>query len=80
MFYPESQERIPRNITEALGKYIVIKAYLDDNNSKIMENCRLYYVIIIYGNNAPIIWYIKCYNTVEPSSFASEFSTLNRYG
>ena len=32
--------------------------------------------IIIFVNNSPIIWYSKCQNTVESSSFGSEFIAL----
>ena len=37
-----------------------------------MENRRLNSCIIIYVNNAPIIWYSKRHNTVEDSSFKLE--------
>ena len=44
---------------EALGKYVVIKAYVDSNHAGNMENMRLHSGIIIYVNNKPIIWYSK---------------------
>ena len=56
-FYPNAQEIIPRNLLEALGNYVVIKAYVDENHAGNMANRRLHYGIIIYVNNAPIIWY-----------------------
>ena len=31
---------------------------------------------IIYVNSSPIVWYSKCQNTVETSSFGSEFNAL----
>ena len=58
-FYPDSQEMMPRHMPEALGKYILIKAYVDANHSVSMENRRLHSVTIIYVNNSPIIWYSK---------------------
>ena len=42
-------------MTEDLGKYLLIKAYANDNISGNMENRRSHYVIIIYVNNALII-------------------------
>ena len=60
-------------MTEALGKYVVIKSYVDANHAGNMANMRLHYGIIIYVNNGPIIWYSKLHNTVEASSFGSEF-------
>ena len=65
-----------RHIPEALGNYVVNKAYVDANHAGNMENRRLHYGIIICVNNSPIIWYSKCQNTVEASSFGSEFFAL----
>ena len=67
---------IPRNISEALGKYVVIKAYVDANHAGNMANRRSYSRIIIYVNNVPKICYIKQQNTIEASSFGSEFVAL----
>ena len=50
---------IPRHMPEALGKYVVIKAYVDANHAGNMANRRSHYGIIIYVHNAPIIWYSK---------------------
>ena len=68
-FYPDAQEIISRHMPDSLGKYAVIKAYVDANYAGNMANMRLYYGIIIYVNNAPIICYSKCQNTVEASIF-----------
>ena len=57
--YPDIQEIIPRHMPEALGKYVVIKAYVNANHAGNMANRRSYSDIIIYVNNAPIILYIK---------------------
>ena len=67
---------MPKHIPEALSKYVVIKPYVDANHAGNMENMRLHSGIIIYVNNEPIIWYSKHQNTVESSSFGSEFITL----
>ena len=67
--YADSQEMVPRHMPEALGKYVVIKAHVYANHAGNMENRRSHSVIIIYVNNAPIIWYSKLQNTVEASSF-----------
>ena len=67
---------IQRHMPEALGKYVVIKAYVDTNHSGNMENMRSHYRIISYVNDAPIICYSKFQNTVEASSFESYFLLL----
>ena len=45
---------------------------MDANHAGSMTNSRSHSGIIIYVNNAPIIWYSKRHNTVEASSFGSE--------
>ena len=58
-FYPNDQEMMARNMPEVLGKYVVIKAYVNANHTGNMENRRSRSGIIIYVNNAPIICYSK---------------------
>ena len=67
---------MPRHMPEAFGKYVVIKAYVYANNAVNMANRRSHSGIIIYVTNSPIIWYIKRKNTVEDSSFGSDFFAL----
>ena len=74
--YHDAQEIMPRHMPEALGKCVVIKAYVDANHSGNMEMMRSHYRIIIYVNNAPIICYSKFQNTVEASSFVPEVVAL----
>ena len=61
---------------DALGKYVFIKDYVYSNNAGKMKNRRSHFGIIVYVNNAPIIWYSKHQNTVEASSFGSYFVAL----
>ena len=58
---------LPRHVPEALGKYVVIKAYVGDNHAGSIANRRSHSGIIIYVNNSPIISYSKHQNTVETS-------------
>ena len=78
-FYPYSHEMIPRHMPEALGKYVVIKYYVDANHTGKTANRRSHYRIIIYVNNVHIIWYSKQQNTVEASIFGSEFVAFRIY-
>ena len=55
-FYPYSQEIITINMPDALGNYVVIKAYIYSNNAGNMANRRSHSGIIVYVNNLPIIW------------------------
>ena len=48
-----------RHMLEAIGKYVVINDYVDADYAGNMTNRRSHLGIIIYANNAPIIWYSK---------------------
>ena len=64
---------MPSHMPEGIGKYVVIKAYVDANHAVNMANRRSNSGTIIYVNNAPIIWYSKLQNTFEASIFGLEF-------
>ena len=76
VFYLDAEELMPRNMTEPLGKLVRIRTYVDANHAGNLTNRRSHTGIIIYVNNAPIIWYSKRQNMVESSSFGSEFVAL----
>ena len=61
---------------EALGKYVVIKFYMNENHAGNMVNRWQHSGIIIYINNLPITWDTKCNNTVQDSIFGSYFIAL----
>ena len=75
-FYPDAVEVLPRKIPEPLGNPVVMRCYVDANHAGNLLNRRSHSGIIIYINNAPIVWYSKRQNTVESSSFGSEFVAL----
>ena len=75
-FYPDACEDMPRNMPDALGKSVLIRVYVDANHAGNLANRRSHSGIIIYVNNAPIMWFSKRQNTVESSSFGSELVAL----
>ncbi len=75
-FYPDATEEMPSDMPEPLGKAVIIRVYVDANHAGNLANRRSHSGIIIYVNNAPITWYSKRQNTVESSSFGSEFVAL----
>jgi len=74
--YPDSAEQIPPNAPEALGKSVVTTCYVDADHAGCLETRRSHTGIIIYVNRAPVIWFSKCQNTVESSTFSSEYIAL----
>ena len=56
---------IPPYTPDVLDKSVINKSYVDTNHVGNMANRRSHYVIIIYANNASIIWYSKQHNMEE---------------
>jgi hypothetical protein len=50
--------------------------YVDADHAGCLETRRSHTGVIIYVNKAPIVWYSKRQNTVESSTFGSEFIAL----
>ncbi len=68
-FYPDAQEAIP----EPRGNSFLISCFVDADHAGNLATRRSHTGIIIFCNRAPIIWFSKCQNTVETSTFGSEF-------
>jgi len=75
-FYPDAREELPVKMPEPLGDPVQVLAYVDANHAGNMKIRRSHTGILIYINKAPIIWYSKRQNTVEASSFGSEYIAL----
>ena len=58
------------------GKHVEITAFVDADHASNRVTRRSHTGIIIMVNMAPIIWYSRRQNTVESSSFGSEFIAM----
>jgi hypothetical protein len=75
-FYRDAKEEIPPNAPEPRGKEVHMYCFCDaDHAGDRLTRCSQT-GIIIFLNRAPIVWYSKKQNTVESSSFGSEFVAL----
>jgi hypothetical protein len=75
-FYPDAKEDVPEDIPEPRGKAVQIIIFVDASRGCDLLTRRSRTGILIYNNRAPIIWYSKKQNTIETSSFGSEFTAL----
>lgn len=75
-FYGNVQEAIPSNAPEPRGNPVQINAFVDANHAGNLVTRRSHTGILIYCNQAPIVWYSKAQKTVETSTFGSEFVAL----
>jgi len=72
-FYGEVEEELPPKMPEPLGRPVTISCFVDANHAGNVVTRRLHSGVLIFLMNAPIIWFSKRQNTVESSSFGSEF-------
>ena len=74
--YPDAIDNMPHNMPEPRGEMVNINSFVDSDHAGNMVTRRSHTGIIIYLNMAPIAWYSKRQNTVESSTFGSEFIAL----
>ena len=77
--YPDAAEAHPRKKLEPLGGPVTVRVYVGVNYAGNLKNKRSHSGILIYVNNELIKFYSKRQNTVESSSFGSEFVALRIY-
>ena len=75
-FYGDVTETIPTNAPEPRGNAVQMNVFCDANHAGNLVTRRSHTGILIYLNQAPIIWYSKAQKTVETSTFGSEFVAL----
>ena len=76
--YPGAKEAIPPNMPEPRGKSVVTRCYVDADHAGCLATRRSHTGVLIFVNEAPIVWYSKRQNTVESSTFGSEFIALKQ--
>ena len=73
---PDAEDTVPHNMPEPRGKAVDITCFVDADHAGNKVTRRSHTGIIIFVNQAPILWYSKRQNTVESSTFGSEFVAL----
>jgi len=76
-FYGDVTEAIPPNRPEPRGNKIKMTAFVDSDHAGNLATRRSQTGILIFLNKAPIVWYSKRQNTVESSTFGSEFIAMH---
>ena len=72
----EVQEVKPPRMVEPRGNSVKISAFVDANHAGNVVTRRSHTGVLVFLQNAPILWYSKRQNTVETSTFGSEFVAL----
>lgn len=72
-FYPGAAEVEPPNAPELRGKSVIMSCFVDADHAGCRATRRSHSGILIFLNRAPIMWFSKRQNTVESSTFGSEY-------
>ena len=75
--YGDIKEELPPDMQEPLGNVVTTYCFIDANHAGNVVMHRLHTGVLLFVQNAPIIWYSKGQNTVETSLFGSEFVALH---
>jgi hypothetical protein len=75
-FYSELSEELPPKMPEPLGCPVNMYTFVDANHAGNVVTRRSHTGILIFVQNSPIIWLSRRQNTVETSTFGSEFVAL----
>jgi hypothetical protein len=75
-FYRGAAEKIPHDMPEPLGSPMSMHCFVDADHAADRATRRSHTGILIFCNRAPIIWHSKRQNTVETSTFGSEFVAM----
>ena len=75
-FYDIEEEPTPSDMPAPRGKSVSITCWVDASHASNLVTMRSHTGIFIKLNGAPIAWYSKRQNTVETSTFGSEFVAL----
>jgi hypothetical protein len=75
-FYHGVKEKIPPNAPPPRGEPVQIDCFIDADHAGNRVTHHSQTGILVFLNRSPIIWFSKAQNTVETSTFGSEFTAL----
>ena len=77
-FYADAKEFLPPDMPEPLGKPVQVTGFLDSDHASDQVTRRSRTGILIFLNRAPTVWISRRQNTIETSSFGSEFAAMKQ--
>jgi hypothetical protein len=75
-FYGTEKEEMPPRMPKARGNSVRVSCFVDADHAGNVVTRRSHTGILVFVNNALISWFSKRQNTVECSTFGSEFVAL----
>ena len=75
-FYGDAKEIIPDDMPDPLGMHMQMTCFVDSDHAGDMVTRRSRTGVLIFCCSAPILWFTKKQQSIETSSFGSEFSAM----
>jgi hypothetical protein len=75
-FYQDAEELLPPDMPEPLGHPVQMTTFVDSDHAGDKVTRRSRTGVLVFLNRAPIVWYSKKQNSIETSSFGSEFTAM----
>jgi hypothetical protein len=77
-FYADAKELLPPDMPEPLGKPVQMTTYVDSDHAGDKVTRRSRTGILVFLNRAPVVWISKKQNSIETSTFGSEFMAMKQ--
>jgi hypothetical protein len=77
-FYFGAKELLPPDMPEPLGKPVQMTTFVDSDHAGDKVTRRSRTGILVFLNRAPIVWISKKQNSIETSTFGSEFMAMKQ--
>jgi hypothetical protein len=75
-YYRGAVEEVPPRMPKPRGRCITTTAFVDASHASNKVTRRSHTGFVIFVNRSPITWYSKRQNTIESSTFSSEFVAM----
>jgi hypothetical protein len=75
-FYPDAEEALPPSMPQERGHGVVTSCFVDADHAGCKATRRSHTGVFVFVNKAPILWHSKRQNTVETSTFGSEYCAM----
>ena len=75
-FYRDAKEPVPGDMPAPRGQMVSTHCFVDSDHAANTVTRRSQTGLLLFVNRAPVTWFSKRQNTVETSTFGSEFITM----
>jgi hypothetical protein len=75
-YYPGAEDPLPPNMPQPRGTSVIVSCYVDADHAGCRVTRRSHTGVLIMVSQSPVLWLSKQQNTVETSTFGSEFVAL----